>query len=71
MSSRVASIARWSPHSEPRWPNTDYKNSHHFKLGRISVSLSYIMGLIVEDGLFTLKLDKSTGMLGANVLFWL
>ena len=41
------------------------------KLGRISVGLSYIMGLIVEDGLFNVKLNKSTGMLGANVLFWL
>jgi hypothetical protein len=41
------------------------------KLGRISVGLSYIMGLIVENGLFNVQLDKSTGMLGANVLFWL
>jgi hypothetical protein len=41
------------------------------KLGRISVGLSYIMGLVVEGGLFNVKPDKSTGMLGANVLFWL
>jgi hypothetical protein len=47
------------------------KANADIKLGKISVGLSYIMGLIVEDGLFNVKPDKSTGMLGANVLFWL
>ena len=38
------------------------------KLGRLSVGLSYIMNLVVDGGI---SLDKSTGMLGATVLFWL
>jgi hypothetical protein len=46
------------------------KANADIKLGRISFGLSYIMGLIVEDGLFNVALNKSTGMLGANVLFW-
>jgi hypothetical protein len=46
------------------------KANADIKLGKISVGLSYIMGLIVEGGLFDVALDKSTGMLGANVLFW-
>jgi hypothetical protein len=37
------------------------------KLGRLSVGLSYIMGLNLDGGI---ALDRSTGMLGANVLFW-
>jgi hypothetical protein len=38
------------------------------KLGRLTVGLSYITGLIIDGGL---AWDKSTGMLGASVLFWL
>lgn len=38
------------------------------KLGKVSVGLSYIMNLIIDNGI---NLDKSTGMLGATVLFWL
>ena len=38
------------------------------KLGRLSFGLSYIMDLIIDNGI---KLDTSTGMLGATVLFWL
>ena len=37
------------------------------KLGPISVGLSYAMALNFDDGV---ALDKSTGLLGANVLFW-
>ena len=37
------------------------------KLGPVSVGLSYVMNLIVDNGI---SLDKSTGMLGATVLFW-
>ena len=44
------------------------KANADIKLGRISVGLSYIMGLMLDDGV---ELKKSTGMLGANVLFWL
>ena len=43
------------------------KANADIKLGRISLGLSYIIGLIVDGGI---KLDKSTGMLGANLLFW-
>jgi len=38
------------------------------KLGRLSVGLSYITGLTIDGGV---AWDKSTGMLGASVLFWL
>jgi hypothetical protein len=57
--------------SDPLLAGYNVKANADLKLGRISVGLSYIMGLIAEDGLFNIKLDKSTGMLGANVLFWL
>jgi hypothetical protein len=40
------------------------------KLGKLSVGLSYIMALLVDDGLFNIQPDLKTGMLGANVLFW-
>jgi len=44
------------------------KANADIKLGRISLGLSYITGLVVDDGI---AWDKSTGMLGASVLFWL
>jgi hypothetical protein len=56
--------------TDPVLAGYNVKANADVKLGRISVGLSYIMGLIVEDGLFNVALDKSTGMLGANVLFW-
>jgi len=40
------------------------------KLGRLSVGLSYIMNLIIQEG-FKLDLNWSTGLLGATVMFWL
>jgi len=43
------------------------KANADIKLGPLSVGLSYIMALNLDDGI---ALDKSTGMLGANVLFW-
>ncbi|UCF96350.1 MAG: hypothetical protein JSV89_14365 [Spirochaetaceae bacterium] len=43
------------------------KANADIKLGRLSFGLSYIMGLTVDGGV---ALDKSTGMLGANLLFW-
>lgn len=36
-------------------------------LGPVSVGLSYMMALNLDGGI---ELKKSTGMLGANVLFW-
>ena len=57
--------------TDPVLAGYNVKANADVKLGRISVGLSYIMGLIVEDGLFNVQLNKSTGMLGANVLFWL
>ena len=53
--------------SEPTLLGFNAKANADIKLGRISLGLSYIMGLIVDDGV---QLNKSTGMLGANVLFW-
>jgi len=44
------------------------KANADLKLGRLSVGLSYITGLTIDDGI---AWDKSTGMLGASVLFWL
>jgi hypothetical protein len=53
--------------TDPTLLGFNAKANADIKLGRISLGLSYIMGLIVDDGI---QLDKSTGMLGANVLFW-
>lgn len=55
---------------DPTLLGYNIKANADIKLGRLSFGLSYIMDLIVEDGLFNVQLDKSTGMLGANVLFW-
>ena len=57
--------------TDPVMAGYNIKANADVKLGRFSVGLSYIMDLIVEDGLFDVKLNRSTGMLGANVLFWL
>ena len=54
--------------SDPTLLGFNAKANADIKLGRLSLGLSYIMGLIVDDGV---QLNKSTGMLGANVLFWL
>lgn len=53
--------------TDPTLLGFNAKANADIKLGRLSLGLSYIMGLIVENGL---ALDKSTGMLGANILFW-
>jgi hypothetical protein len=53
--------------ADPTLLGFNAKANADIKLGRISLGLSYIMGLIVDGGV---QLDKSTGMLGANVLFW-
>jgi hypothetical protein len=44
------------------------KANADIKLGPISFGLSYLIDLNLDDGI---ALDKSTGMLGANVLLWL
>jgi len=54
--------------TDPTLLGFNAKANADIKLGRISLGLSYIMGLIVDGGV---QLDKSTGMLGANLLFWL
>ena len=43
------------------------KANADIKLGPLSFGLSYLMALNFDGGV---ALDKSTGMLGANVLFW-
>ena len=53
--------------ADPTLVGFNAKANADIKLGRLSFGLSYIMGLIVDGGV---ELDKSTGMLGANVLFW-
>jgi hypothetical protein len=54
--------------TDPTLLGFNAKANADIKLGRLSVGLSYIMGLMVDGGI---ALDKSTGMLGANVLLWL
>jgi len=56
--------------SEPVLGGYNVKANADIKLGKISVGVSYIMALIVQDGLFNIQPDLNTGMLGANVLFW-
>ena len=56
--------------TEPILAGYNVKANADIKLGKISVGVSYIMALIVQDGLFNIQPDLNTGMLGANVLFW-
>jgi hypothetical protein len=53
--------------TDPALLGFNAKANADIKLGRISFGLSYIMALNFDNGV---ALDKSTGMLGANVLFW-
>ena len=53
---------------KPLFMGFNAKANADVKLGRLSIGLSYIMNLIVDNGI---SLDKSTGMLGATFLFWL
>jgi len=53
--------------TDPALLGFNAKANADIKLGPISFGLSYIMALNFDNGL---ALDKSTGMLGANVLFW-
>ena len=56
--------------ADPVLAGYNVKANADIKLGKISVGVSYIMALIVQDGLFNIQPDLNTGMLGANVLFW-
>ncbi len=53
--------------ADPFMPGFNAKANADIKLGKLSVGLSYIMGLTVDSGI---ALDKSTGMLGVSVLYW-
>lgn len=53
--------------TDPALLGFNAKANADVKLGPLSVGLSYIMALNLDNGV---ALDKSTGMLGANVLFW-
>jgi len=53
--------------ADPFMPGFNAKANVDVKLGKISLGLSYIMGLVVDGGV---ALDKSTGMLGVSVLYW-
>jgi hypothetical protein len=52
---------------EPMLLGFNAKANVDLMLGRLSLGLSYIMDLIVNDGI---RLDRSTGLLGASVLIW-
>ena len=53
--------------ADPFMPGFNAKANVDIKLGKLSVGLSYIMGLVVDNGI---ALDKSTGLLGVSVLYW-
>ncbi len=53
--------------ADPFMPGFNIKANADVKLGKLSVGLSYITGLIVSNGI---ALDKSTGLLGISVLYW-
>jgi hypothetical protein len=53
--------------TDPTMLGFNAKANADIKLGPVSVGLSYLMGLNFDNGI---DLEKSTGMLGANVLFW-
>jgi hypothetical protein len=56
-----------SPLDKPALLGFNGKVNADVMLGPVSVGLSYMMGLNFDGGI---DLDKSTGKLGANVLFW-
>ena len=56
-----------SPLDKPALLGFNAKANADIMLGPVSVGLSYLMALNLDGGV---ALDKSTGMLGANVLFW-
>jgi hypothetical protein len=53
--------------TDPAMLGFNAKANADVKLGPLSVGLSYIMAVNFDSGV---ALDRSTGMLGANVLFW-
>lgn len=53
---------------EPVDAGLNVKLNADVKISRLSVGLSYIMDLNIEDGI---DIDTSAGLLGATVLFWL
>jgi hypothetical protein len=53
--------------TDPALLGFNAKANADIKLGPVSVGLSYMMALNFDNGI---DLDQSTGMLGANVLFW-
>jgi hypothetical protein len=53
--------------ADPFMPGFNIKANADVKLGKLSLGLSYITGLIVDNGI---ALDKSTGLLGVSVLYW-
>ncbi len=53
--------------ADPFMPGFNIKANADVKLGKLSVGLSYITGLVVDNGI---ALDKSTGLLGISVLYW-
>jgi hypothetical protein len=52
---------------DPSMLGFNAKANADIKLGKLTVGVSYIMGLFVDNGI---ALDKSTGMLGASILYW-
>jgi hypothetical protein len=53
---------------DPAMFGCNIKANVDIKIKRLSLGLSYITGLVIDGGI---AWDKSTGMLGASILFWL
>jgi hypothetical protein len=53
---------------DPAMFGCNIKVNADIKIKRLSLGLSYITGLVIDGGI---AWDKSTGMLGASILFWL
>lgn len=53
--------------TDPAMFGFNIKADADLKLRRLTVGLSYVAGLVIDDGL---AWDQSTGLLGASVLFW-
>jgi hypothetical protein len=54
--------------ADPTMFGFNLKANADLRLGRLTLGLSYLTGLIIDDGV---AWDLSTGLLGASVLFWL
>ncbi len=54
--------------SSPLQTGLNAKVSADVKLGKLSIGLSYIMDLLIDNGI---DFETSSGLLGAQLLFWM